>query len=272
MASFTVGKKSLLKPLSPSKVTIVNSSISKGLDIPTSSSLNPPQGKEANPLVSTHDPPLEAPFLALVNQMLHHEQPINFDPLNAMDEEFLEEPKENDYEDFRILISKKRRWRILFSTWITSKSLSYLMTPKKDAKEKRERSGSRNLKIDQVVFYVPIFINIIEGLHIIAETMTNEKNTRLIIQKMGFDHFNFILPQNHARGIEVLWNNANSQASVLAKENRGIPMLVYDPNKSKNILISGIYAPAQASEKEQFWDHLVSIPFKGTNMFLCVKN
>ena len=80
----------------------------------------------------------------------------------------------------------------------------------------------------------------------LLETMTNEKNSRFIIQKMGFDHFDFILPQNHAGGIWVLWNNDKCQASVLAKENRAIHMLVHDLNKSKNRLISGIFAPAQA--------------------------
>ena len=86
----------------------------------------------------------------------------------------------------------------------------------------------------------------------LLETMTNEKNTWSIIQKMGFDHFDFVLPQNHSGGIWVLWNNDNYQASVLAKENRAIHVLVHDSSKLKNILISGVCAPAQAQEKEQF--------------------
>ncbi|KAJ8444785.1 hypothetical protein Cgig2_011747 [Carnegiea gigantea] len=75
----------------------------------------------------------------------------------------------------------------------------------------------------------------------LLETMTNEKNTCLIIQKMGFDHFNFVLPINHSGGIWVLWNNNNCHALVLAKENRAIHMLVHDPANSKNILVSGVY-------------------------------
>ncbi|KAJ8426403.1 hypothetical protein Cgig2_018767 [Carnegiea gigantea] len=76
------------------------------------------------------------------------------------------------------------------------------------------------------------------------KTVTNEKNTRLIIQKMGFDHFDYTLPQNRAGGLWVLWNNNNCHAPVMAKENHAIHMLVYDPHKLNNILVSGVYAPA----------------------------
>ncbi|KAJ8429842.1 hypothetical protein Cgig2_001129 [Carnegiea gigantea] len=68
---------------------------------------------------------------------------------------------------------------------------------------------------------------------------------------MGFDHFDYTLLQNHTGGSWVLWNNDNCHASVLAKENRAIHMLVHDSHKSNNILVSGVYAPTQTREKEQ---------------------
>ncbi|KAJ8438052.1 hypothetical protein Cgig2_014181 [Carnegiea gigantea] len=59
------------------------------------------------------------------------------------------------------------------------------------------------------------------------------------------------------RGIWVLWNNNNCHASVLAKDNRAIHMLVHDPGNANNIIGSGIYGPTQARDKDAFWKHLV---------------
>ena len=87
--------------------------------------------------------------------------------------------------------------------------------------------------------------------------MTNEINTRIIIQKMGFDHFDFVLPVNRSGEIWVLWNNNNCHASVRAKEHRAIHMLVYDPGNFKNILILGVHGPTQVREKDSFWAHLI---------------
>ena len=36
-------------------------------------------------------------------------------------------------------------------------------------------------------------------------------------------------------------------------------MLVYDPAKGHNSIVSGIYAPAQSREKAQFWEHLIHL-------------
>jgi len=36
-------------------------------------------------------------------------------------------------------------------------------------------------------------------------------------------------------------------------------MLVHDPIKAKNILISEVYAPARVHRKDHFWDHLISM-------------
>ena len=46
------------------------------------------------------------------------------------------------------------------------------------------------------------------------------------------------------------------QANVLIKEDRAIHMLVFEYSTQKFSIISGIYAPAQHSEKDPFWAHL----------------
>jgi len=62
----------------------------------------------------------------------------------------------------------------------------------------------------------------------LIETMASDQTTRKIIAKLGFEHFDFVSPQNHSGGIWVLWNNVNIHADVLLKENRAIHMLVMD--------------------------------------------
>jgi len=90
----------------------------------------------------------------------------------------------------------------------------------------------------------------------LLETMVNEKKIRHIIPRIGFEHFDFIEPSNHSGGLAVLWNNANIHASILWKEQRAIHMLIHDPSITQNLIISGIYAPAQQRDKDIFWNHL----------------
>ena len=82
--------------------------------------------------------------------------------------------------------------------------------------------------------------------------MVDDQNITKILPLMGFDHYDYISPNNHSGGIAVLWNNGNIYASVLLKETRAIHMLVHDPKLAKNSIISGIYAPAQSSQKDFF--------------------
>ena len=91
------------------------------------------------------------------------------------------------------------------------------------------------------------------------ETMANEKNILKILPQMGFDHYDYVLLHNHSRGIIVLRNNGNIHAPILLKEPRAIHMLVHDPKKGQNIIVSGIYAPAQIGDKDQFWEHLTHL-------------
>ena len=48
-------------------------------------------------------------------------------------------------------------------------------------------------------------------------------------------------------------------ASVLKKEQRAIHMLVCDTIKKRNLIISGVYAPAQPQDKDNFWQQLVQM-------------
>ena len=93
----------------------------------------------------------------------------------------------------------------------------------------------------------------------LIETMVSKQTTRKLIDKLGFEHFDFVSPQNHSGGIWVLWNNANIHANVLLKENRAIHMLVMDSAIQKLSIISGIYAPTQIGQKDPFWQHLADL-------------
>jgi len=72
---------------------------------------------------------------------------------------------------------------------------------------------------------------------------------------MGFEHFDYVEPINHSRGLAVLWNNDLIYASAIRKEKRAIHMLVHDTQK----LISGVYAPAQLTDKDEFWSTLMQM-------------
>jgi len=61
----------------------------------------------------------------------------------------------------------------------------------------------------------------------LIKTMVSEQTTRKLIAKLGFEHFDFVSPQNHSSGIWVLWNNANIHANILLKENRVIHCLLW---------------------------------------------
>ena len=93
----------------------------------------------------------------------------------------------------------------------------------------------------------------------LLETLVNEKNISKILPTMGYDHFDYTLPSNHSGGIAVLWNNGTIHASFLSKESRAIHMLIHDVQKAQNCILSGIYAPAQEKEKNEFWNYLLEL-------------
>ena len=93
----------------------------------------------------------------------------------------------------------------------------------------------------------------------LLETMVSDHNISMILPHMGFDHFEYVSPNNHSSGLAVLWNNGNIHASVFCKDTRAIHLLVHDPEIAKSSIISGIHAPAHANQKEQFWSHLMDL-------------
>ena len=97
------------------------------------------------------------------------------------------------------------------------------------------------------------------NLIFLLEIMASDAATQKILPHLGFDHFDYTLPINHSGGIWVLWNKTNIMANVLIKEERAIHMLVFDVQMQKFSIISGVYAPAQPSHKDAFWNHLNSI-------------
>ena len=93
----------------------------------------------------------------------------------------------------------------------------------------------------------------------LIKTMVFDQTTRKLIAKLGFEHYDFVNPQNHSGGIWVLRNNASIHANVLLKENRAIHMLVMDLTIQKLCVICGIYASAQLGQKDPFWQHLADL-------------
>jgi len=90
----------------------------------------------------------------------------------------------------------------------------------------------------------------------LIETMVSESTTKHILPHLGFEFYDYILLVNHSGGIWVMWNTKNMLANVLLKEDRAIHMLVFDVLVQKFSIISGVYAPAQPSQKDVFWSHL----------------
>ena len=90
----------------------------------------------------------------------------------------------------------------------------------------------------------------------ILETLASSTNLSSILPQIGFDHFDFVDPVNHSGPIAVLWNNGIIHASILRKEQRAIPVLLHDTSNNQNVMVNGLYAPAQSRDKDSFWNHL----------------
>jgi len=93
----------------------------------------------------------------------------------------------------------------------------------------------------------------------ILETLVTDNRIRHILPKLGFDHFDFVPPVNHAARIAVLWNSGKIHASILQKSLRFVHLLVHDTTLSVSSIISGIYATAQPREKDSFWQYLAEL-------------
>ena len=90
----------------------------------------------------------------------------------------------------------------------------------------------------------------------ILETLVNSANIERILPKTRFQHFDYVDPVNYSGGIAVLWNNDHILASILRKDQRAIHVLVHDTGNNQNVIVSGIYAPAQVRDKDHFWSQL----------------
>lgn len=80
---------------------------------------------------------------------------------------------------------------------------------------------------------------------ILSETLVNGPNTDIILRKLNFECTEIVHPVNHMGGLWALWSNTNITANVLLKNDRAIHLLVQDNTARKNVIISGVYAPAQ---------------------------
>jgi len=115
--------------------------------------------------------------------------------------------------------------------------------------------GAKKLQVVQEVQFLSKMFK--ADMIFLLETMVNDKNKLKILPQMGFEHFEYVAPTNHSGGIAVLWNNGKIHASPLLKEPRAIHMLVYDPKRASNSIISGAYASAQVRDKDRLWENLL---------------
>jgi len=91
---------------------------------------------------------------------------------------------------------------------------------------------------------------------ILLETLVNCQNIDFIIKQLGYSYYSAVPPVNHTGGIWLLWNDENVDVSIIAKETRIMHCLVLDKLTAKECLLSAVYAPAQESQKDDFWKHL----------------
>lgn len=93
----------------------------------------------------------------------------------------------------------------------------------------------------------------------VLETLTNARHNSTILRALPFENKIVIDPTNHCGGggLWVLWNNDN--IIVLNNKettNRCVLLNITHKVSNTNILISGLYAPAQERDKPAFWEYL----------------
>ena len=74
--------------------------------------------------------------------MINHEQPVNIDPLNAMDEDLLEDPNVNDYEDSQDLMLEEEE---MVNTFLNLEHIQELELSTESSKRRKVEEGEEGL-------------------------------------------------------------------------------------------------------------------------------
>jgi len=90
----------------------------------------------------------------------------------------------------------------------------------------------------------------------ILETMVSSTNIRWILPKTGFEHFDYWTQLIILVALQF-WNNDSIHASILRKDQQAIHVLIHDTGNNQNVIVSGVYAPAQFRDKDPFWNQLI---------------
>lgn len=129
----------------------------KDLDVTPSYSPTHSQVKYSTSISLSHEPSPNALILAHSDQMINQEQPANIDPLNAMDEDLLEEPNANDYEDSQDIMLDEEDMGDTFLDLEHIQDLELSMESSKRCKVEKGDEGLLKLLTNPVsmVFCVP---------------------------------------------------------------------------------------------------------------------
>jgi len=70
--------------------------------------------------------------------------------------------------------------------------------------------------------------NIRPDILILLEIVANKENLGHIISALGYDNFDYMLPENHYGWIWVIWNNDSICSQVIIKETQATHLLIHD--------------------------------------------
>jgi len=101
--------------------------------------------------------------------------------------------------------------------------------------------GAKKSQLRQQVTFMNRTIK--PAILLLLETMVKYQNTDWIIKQFGCRHYSTIPSLNHVGGIWLLWNDDNTEATVIAKEPRIMHCTVLDKPTAKQCLVSTVYVP-----------------------------
>jgi len=117
--------------------------------------------------------------------------------------------------------------------------------------------GAKKPHFPQEVGYIKRTVN--PDILILLETMVNDCTADRIVKSLGYQFYDTIPTFNQTGGIWVLWNTVNVDVTVMAKEDRVLPCVVYEKSTAKQVLLSAVYAPANPQDKDAFWAYLKKV-------------